>query len=63
MTRPFRFTVRLTANELSAIKQYADQIHAIPSAALRFLITKGLAGGKDPVYIKKPEQRTSAGSP
>jgi hypothetical protein len=52
MTRPFRFTVRLTANELSAIKQYANQIHAIPSAALRFLITKGLAGGNtDPKTV------------
>lgn len=46
MTRPHRFTVRLSATELSAVKKYANRIHAIPSVALRFLIAKALGGGK-----------------
>jgi hypothetical protein len=61
MTRLHRFTVRLAEHELSAIHKYADQIRAIPSVAVRFLLAKALAGGKERVYIK-PEPTTSAGS-
>ena len=61
MSRPHRFTVRLSANEILAINKYADKIRAIPSVALRFLIAKSLADEKERVYIK-PEQRTFAGS-
>jgi hypothetical protein len=63
MRRPYRFTVRLSASELSAIHNYADRIHAIPSVAIRFLLAKSLADGEERVCIKKPEQRTSASSP
>ncbi|MGB8629122.1 MAG: hypothetical protein WCD69_06995 [Xanthobacteraceae bacterium] len=63
MTRPYRFTVRLTATELSTINKYANQIHAIPSVAVRILLAKALAEGNERAYIKKIEQRTSAGSP
>ncbi len=62
MTRPYRFTVRLSAKEISAINKYAKQTHVLPSAALRFLITKSLGAKKEHAYIKRLEQRTSADS-
>ena len=62
MARPFRLTFRLSATELSAIQKYANQIHAMPSVALRCLIAKYLGSEKERGYIKKSEPRTSAGS-
>jgi hypothetical protein len=63
MTRPYRFTVRLTAIELSTINKYANQIHALPSVAVRLLLAKGLAEGNERNHVRKLEQRTSAGLP
>jgi hypothetical protein len=62
MARPHRFTVRLSENEISAISNFANQIHAIPSVAVRILLGKALAGGKERPYIK-PEPTTPVGSP
>jgi len=42
MTRPIRFTVRLSEIESKALTQFADNEHLIPSAALRWLIAAGL---------------------
>jgi hypothetical protein len=43
MARPRRFTVRLVEPELAAIQAFANDHHVIASAAVRRLISLGLA--------------------
>jgi hypothetical protein len=58
--RNLRFTVRLSETELSSVMGYADKIRAIPSAALRHLISLGLRGDRSKV---PPEVRQEAERP
>jgi hypothetical protein len=43
MARGSRFTVRLADWEIQSVRRFADENHLLPSVAVRWLLTVGLA--------------------
>jgi len=60
MARARRITVRLADLEIQSVRKFADENHVLPSVAVRWLLSVGLADGKPHRGAGCPPNKDSA---